>query len=70
MRRTALAVATGVIALSMFAMTPPASAHLNTASPVPGRFCKGADVGKKVKTVKYGIVLCAKDGDRARWIRK
>lgn len=37
------------------------------ATPVPGRFCKSADVGKKVKTTKYGVVVCTKDGNRARW---
>lgn len=37
------------------------------AAPVPGRFCKLADVGKKVTTKKHGAVTCARDGDRARW---
>ena len=40
-----------------------------TAAPVPGRFCKQAEVGKKVKTKKHGVVQCARDGDRARWTK-
>lgn len=43
------------------------SRSASTAAPVPGRFCKQADVGKKVTTKKHGVVTCARDGDRARW---
>ena len=55
--------ATVVAAVLVIGLAPAAHA----ATPVPGRFCKGADVGKKVKTAKYGLVVCKKDGDRARW---
>jgi hypothetical protein len=36
---------------------------------VPGRFCKTADIGKKIKTTKYGTIECKRDGSRARWKR-
>lgn len=39
----------------------------HAATPVPGRYCKTADIGKKVKTTKYGVIVCKKDGSRARW---
>ena len=57
---TATATVT-ILGISMSAI--PAQA----ATPVPGRFCKVAEVGKKVTTAKYGVVICKKDGDRARW---
>lgn len=52
-----------ILVFSAGAMAPAAHA----ASPVPGRFCKSADVGTKVSTEKYGTVVCKKAGDRARW---
>lgn len=58
------AITIGITALVLTGIAAPAA---QAATPVPGRFCKSADVGKKVKTVKYGIVVCKKDGDRARW---
>lgn len=54
-----------ITALMLTGITAPAS--MATPSPVPGRFCKAVDIGKKVKTIKYGVVVCKKDGDRARW---
>lgn len=66
MKRLAVGVVAMVVVLTFAA---PAQAQVHAATPVPGRFCKVADVGKKLKTAKYGTVLCAKDGDRARWKR-
>jgi hypothetical protein len=65
MKRAALTVTALLLGASLLA--PTASAAALTASPVPGRFCKVADIGKKVKTAKYGLVICKRDGDRARW---
>lgn len=65
MKRTALAITAVFLGASLLA--PTASAAVLTASPVPGRFCKVADIGKKVKTAKYGLVICKREGDRARW---
>jgi hypothetical protein len=65
MKRTALAVTALLLGASLLA--PAASASVAAASPVPGRFCKVADIGKKVKTAKYGLVICKREGDRARW---
>lgn len=61
MRRTTSIIG---VALALLLTTVPAA---EAASPVPGRFCKTADIGKKVATTKYGLVICKKDGDRARW---
>jgi len=36
---------------------------------VPGRFCKKSDVGKKIKTARYGTIECKREGNRARWKR-
>jgi hypothetical protein len=36
---------------------------------VPGRFCKRSDIGKKIKTAKYGTIECKREGNRARWKR-
>jgi hypothetical protein len=57
------ATAAAITILSIGMSAVPAQA----ATPVPGRFCKVAEVGKKVTTAKYGMVICKKDGDRARW---
>jgi hypothetical protein len=62
MKRVLVATITALILAGIHA---PASTA--TPSPVPGRFCKTVDIGKKVKTIKYGIVVCKKDGTRARW---
>lgn len=61
------ALAVAILASSLIAVTGPAHAVVHTATPVPGRFCKAADVGKKVKTAKHGVLTCKMDGDRARW---
>ena len=58
------AITIGIAALIITGVTAPVA---QAATPVPGRFCKSADVGKKVKTAKYGIVTCKMVGDRARW---
>ena len=65
MKRAVFAITTGILTISVLA--PTASASSASATPVPGRFCKVADIGKKVQTAKYGIVICKKDGSRARW---
>lgn len=57
-----------IAALLKLSVTSLAAAPAHAASsPVPGRFCKVADVGKKINTTKYGIVVCKKEGSRARW---
>lgn len=61
-RRGLISLALATI-LSSFVVAPAAHA----TSPVPGRFCKSADVGTTMSTKKYGVVVCKKDGDRARW---
>lgn len=75
--RTAVTAVAGVaLALTAFAPAAPASATVSVsapesraaADPVPGRFCKTADLGKKVKTSKYGLVVCKKVKGRARWV--
>lgn len=58
------AITIGIAAIVLTGIVAPAA---QAATPVPGRFCKSADVGKKVKTAKYGIVVCKMVGDRARW---
>ena len=68
MKRTAIALT--VAAAVLLAGAPTAAANAPTAKPVPGRFCKTADIGKKVMTPKYGLVVCKKDGNRARWKRR
>lgn len=60
-RRTVAVAA--IAAVAFLSTTVPAEA----ATPVPGRFCKSVDIGKKVTTPKYGVVVCMKAGDRARW---
>lgn len=57
-------IATTFALLLITGLTAPVA---EAATPVPGRFCKSADIGKKVKTAKHGLVICKKDGDRARW---
>jgi hypothetical protein len=54
----------GLAALIITGVTAPVA---QAATPGPGRFCKSTDVGKKVKTVKYGVVVCKMVGDRASW---
>ena len=66
MKRTALAVTALLLGAALLA--PTASASVTAATPVPGRFCKAADVGKKVKTAKYGTVKCKTVDGRARWV--
>ena len=61
MKRIVTAAAAAAVVLTLG--VGPAEA----ATPVPGRFCKSAEVGKKVKTAKYGVLICKKDGNRARW---
>jgi hypothetical protein len=56
-----------IVTIGVLALLTGVCAPAQAATPVPGRFCKNLDIGKKVKTEKYGIVLCKKDGDRARW---
>ena len=63
-RTLAVAVISAAVLVSGAA---PALASQSAATPVPGRFCKAAEAGKKVKTTKYGWVRCTKDGNRARW---
>lgn len=75
MKRTAIALTVAAAVLLAGAPTaaanaPTAAANAPTAKPVPGRFCKTADIGKKVMTPKYGLVVCKKDGNRARWKRR
>ncbi len=64
MKRITSIAAAVFLALSVttLALTP-----AQAASPVPGRFCMVVDIGKKMKTAKYGIVICKKEGSRARW---
>jgi hypothetical protein len=45
------AITIGIAALVLTGIAAPAA---QAATPVPGRFCKSAEVGKKVKTVKVG----------------
>lgn len=66
MKRTALAVTALLLGASLLA--PTASASVAAASPVPGRFCKELDLGKKVKTAKYGTVKCKMVKGHARWV--
>lgn len=42
--------------------TIPAMADAAPKAPKAGQFCKKADIGKKIGTLK-----CTKDGTRARW---
>lgn len=62
-----LGIASVAIIVMVSAGTLSPSAH--AASPVPGRFCASADIGTKVSTSKYGVVVCKKSGDRARWMK-
>lgn len=62
MKRIITALA-AVSILGIYMSAIPAQA----ATPVPGRFCKVAEVGKKANTAKYGPLVCKRDGDRARW---
>jgi hypothetical protein len=57
------------ITLTALFLTGVVAPQTHAASPVPGRFCKSADIGTKVKTSRYGIVVCKQDGIRARWKR-
>lgn len=45
------------------------SAVVEAASPVPGRFCKRADRGKKVRTARYGTLVCRADKGNDRYSR-
>ena len=46
-----------------------APAVVEAASPVPGRFCKRADRGTKVKTARYGTLVCRADKGNDRYSR-
>lgn len=56
-KRALFAVTALLAAGSVVGVQAPAQA---ASSPVPGRFCKTADAGKVVTTVKYGKVKCLK----------
>lgn len=58
-------LAATITAMILSGITAPVS--IAAPSPVPGRFCKTADIGTKVKTINHGLVVCQKDGKRARW---
>jgi hypothetical protein len=55
------------VLISALLITGTAVPASHAANPVPGRFCKTSDIGKKVLTSKYGLVKCQKNGSKARW---
>lgn len=64
-QKTAILLAT----LTLLLIGAPAQAAHAASSPVPGRFCKSIDVGKKVNTARYGVVKCKRVGGYNRWVR-
>ena len=70
----AIVLSTGLVApvtvtAAHAATTASVSAVAESASPVPGRFCKRSDRGKKVKTARYGLVVCRADKGNDRYSR-
>jgi hypothetical protein len=69
-RLGAVLIVAAFVATSVFLVPPPTAGAIGgVSSKVPGRFCKNADAGKRLKTAKYGTLICKKDGDRLRWKR-
>jgi hypothetical protein len=57
-----------LVALSLVGLVAPSSLAAAPGS-VPGRFCKVADIGKRMQTARYGTIECKREGNRARWKR-
>lgn len=56
-----------VVVVSALIIAGSVIANSHAADPVPGRFCKTFDFGKKVTTSKCVLVKCKEDGSRTRW---
>ena len=61
----AMLLASGLLAVPVTQANAVGGVSMN----VPGRFCRTADIGKRIRTAKYGTLLCKREGNRARWKR-
>ena len=57
-----------IVSIALLGLATP-SATAVVSGNVPGRFCKSAEIGKKLKTARYGTIECKREGSRARWKR-
>lgn len=56
--------------LTLLFPTPAYSATLKFKNQRAGQFCKNTDINKTVQLPNKTILICLKDGLRARWVNK
>lgn len=63
MKNALVGIMTGPVLLT----GAPVHSNVAAAPSIPGCLCKVADIVKKEKTSKRGLVICKREEDRTRW---